>query len=193
MGMSPFIRGLRAKVGRDLLHLVGVSGVVVNGRGEVLLVKAKEIDNWMPVGGMVEPGEEPADAIAREVMEEAGVEAVPERLVGVFDGPRVTYRNGDQVHYVTLVFRLRHVAGEARVNDDESTDVRYFPAGDLPPLRADHQRNVDLALGNSPQAVFRSGTPQKRSTKGHEGTRRRAEAGTPRRHGATEINSIRHP
>jgi 8-oxo-dGTP pyrophosphatase MutT (NUDIX family) len=159
MAMSPFIRGLRAKVGRDLLHLVGVSGVVVNDRNEVLLVKAKEIDNWMPVGGMVEPGEEPADGIAREVMEEAGVEAVPERLVGVFDGPRVTYRNGDQVHYVTLVFRLRHVGGEPRVNDDESTDVRYFPAGDLPPLRADHRRNVDLALANAPEAAYARRAP----------------------------------
>jgi 8-oxo-dGTP diphosphatase len=87
MAISPFIRALRDKVGHDLLPLVGVSCVVINDSRQVLLVKSKECPTWMPIGGMVEVGEEPADAVVREVQEETGVHVEPQRLAGVFDGP----------------------------------------------------------------------------------------------------------
>jgi ADP-ribose pyrophosphatase YjhB (NUDIX family) len=154
MAASEFIRSLRNKIGHDLLHLVGVSGVVVADDRRVLLVKSKECPTWMPIGGMIEPGEEPADAVVREVHEETGVQVVPQRLAGVFDGPDVTYRNGDRAHFVTIVFRCRPVAGEPRVNDDETTDVRYFPIDALPDLRADHQRNIQYALRDDVGAGF---------------------------------------
>jgi 8-oxo-dGTP pyrophosphatase MutT (NUDIX family) len=154
MPASDFIKNLRSRIGHDLLHLVGVSAVVVNEEGGVLLVHSKERGNWMPIGGMVEPGEEPADAVVREVFEETGVHVVPERLVGVYDGPSVTYMNGDRVQYVTIVFRCRPIGGSPHVHDDENTDVRYFPAGELPELRADHRRNIDHALLEQPAAIF---------------------------------------
>jgi 8-oxo-dGTP pyrophosphatase MutT (NUDIX family) len=156
-GMSPFLRELRAKVGHDLLQLVGVSAVVINERGHVLLVHAKETGRWMPVGGMVEPGEEPADAAVREVLEESGVQVAAEHLVGVYDGPAVTYGNGDRSHYVTVVFRCRPIAGQPRCDGFETTDARYFPADQLPPLRDDHRRNIEDAVAGRPDAVFRGG------------------------------------
>jgi 8-oxo-dGTP pyrophosphatase MutT (NUDIX family) len=154
MPASEFIRNIRQKIGHDLLHLVGVSGVVITDDRRVLLVKSKEVLGWMPIGGMIEPGEEPADAVVREIHEETGIDAVPERLVGVFDGPEVTYKNGDRVHYVTIVFRCRAVAGEPRVNDDETTEVGYFPVDALPEMRSDHRRNITYALRNDPAAAF---------------------------------------
>jgi ADP-ribose pyrophosphatase YjhB (NUDIX family) len=152
--MSPFIRALRNKIGHDLLHLVGVSGVVLTEDRRILLVKSKEVATWMPIGGMIEPGEEPADAVVREIKEETGVDAVPERLAGVFDGPHVTYINGDRAHFVSIVFHCRPVAGEPRVNDDETTDVRYFPVDALPEMRADHRRNIEYVLRDDPAAAF---------------------------------------
>ncbi len=157
MGMSAFIRGLRAKVGTDLLQGVGVSAVVVNDGGEVLLVHARETGQWGPVGGMVDPGEEPAAAAAREVLEEAGVAVVVEHLVGVYDGPAVRYGNGDAFQFVTVCFRCRPVAGDPHPADDETTAARYFPADALPPLRADHARNVAHALARRPEAFFPGG------------------------------------
>src|SRR3984957_11733244 len=154
MPASEFIKNLRKKIGNDLLHLVGVSCVVVNDRREVLLVHSKERGIWMPIGGMVEPGEEPADSAVREVFEETGVQVVPERLVGVYDGPAVTYQNGDRVQYVTIVFRCRPVGGEPHVHDDENSDVRYFPLDALPELRADHRRNIEHALLDQAAAIF---------------------------------------
>src|ERR1700710_2406234 len=154
MPASDYIKNLRSRIGHDLLHLLGVSGVVVNDRGEILLVYGKESGLWMPIGGMVEPGEEPADAIVREVFEETGVHAMPERLVGVYDGPTATYANGDRVRYVSIVFRCRPIEGTPHVHDDENTDVRYFPADALPDMQEYHRRNIDHALLEQSAAIF---------------------------------------
>jgi lipoyl(octanoyl) transferase len=54
---------------------------------EVLLLKRTERDGafWQPVTGLLDPGETPADAAAREVAEETGVTGVPESLEFVRD------------------------------------------------------------------------------------------------------------
>jgi 8-oxo-dGTP pyrophosphatase MutT (NUDIX family) len=92
--------------------------------------------------------------VVREVFEETGVDVEPQRIVGVYDGPRVTYPNGDQVNYLTIVFRCRAIGGRMQVHDDENSDVRYFPAAALPPMRADHRRNIDQALLDRSEAAF---------------------------------------
>ena len=161
MPTPAFILSLRKKIGHDLLFLPGVSGVVFNDAGHVLLVRAVATGQWMPVGGTVEPGEEPADCIVREILEETGVVAVPERLVCVDGGGNVTYPNGDHCRFVTTTFRCRAVVGNARVADEESLDVRYFPPDALPePMSALHRRRIALALGDDVRADFHfSGDP----------------------------------
>jgi 8-oxo-dGTP pyrophosphatase MutT (NUDIX family) len=123
----------------------------------MLMVHSKEINQWMPIGGQIEPGEEPADAAVREVFEETGVQVEPIRLAGVFDGPVVTYTNGDHVHYLTLVFLCRAIGGHAHVHDEESYAVRYFPIDQLPELTPHHRRGIELALSGKPEAFFQHG------------------------------------
>ena len=53
-----------------------------------------------------------------------------------------------------MAYRCEVTGGEARVNDDESLDVRYFPIDQLPEMRADHRRNIEVALRDEPAAVF---------------------------------------
>jgi 8-oxo-dGTP diphosphatase len=54
----------------------------------ILLVKAREKENWQLPGGRLEIGESSADALIREVQEETGLDAEPRRLTG-------TYRRSD--------------------------------------------------------------------------------------------------
>ena len=154
MPISPFIVNLRKKVGTDLLMACGISAVVLNERRQVLLVRSNETDQWMPIGGMVEPGEEPADAAVREVFEETSVRMTPRKVAGVFDGPDVQYSNGDRVHYMTIVFLCVAISGEPHPSDNENSDARYFDPDQMPPLSDDHRRNISIALADRPDAVF---------------------------------------
>ncbi|MFC8192948.1 NUDIX domain-containing protein [Cellulomonas sp. NPDC057328] len=137
MPVPPFVLALREHVGHDQLWLPGVTAVVLRthaGREQALLVRRADTGAWTPVTGVVDPGEEPAVAAAREVLEEADVVAVPERLawVGVV-GP-VTYENGDRAVYLDLTFRFRWVSGDPRPADGENTDARWYDLDALPPM-----------------------------------------------------------
>lgn len=165
MPVPEYIQSLRAKVGRDLLMLPGVGAIVFNAAGDVLLQKRSDFRIWAPIGGILDPGEEPADAAVREVREETGVEVVPERVSGIYTTPVITYPNGDRAVFTITCFACRAVRGEPRVNDDESLDVRYFDPQHLPDLRPDHRLRIDHALAGREAAFFQRGLePQMDST-----------------------------
>ena len=147
MPVPEFLRELRTHVGHDPLWLSGITGVIFDDRDRVLLTRRSDNGRWALLAGILEPGEEPGDAVVREAFEEAGVRVVPERLAAVMVDPPVVYPNGDHATYLSLVFRCRYLDGEARVNDDESLEVRWFALDDLPDDVTSHQREkVRLAL-----------------------------------------------
>ncbi|GAA2065476.1 NUDIX domain-containing protein [Streptomyces albiaxialis] len=139
MATPDFIRDLRVSAGHQLLFLPGVSAVVFDDTGRVLLGRRADTGNWSIIGGIPEPGEQPADCAVREVWEETGVRCVPDRvvLVQALEKP-VTYPNGDICQYMDVTLRCTatgEAAGAARVNDDESLEVAWFGTDELPPLR----------------------------------------------------------
>ncbi|MEK8109893.1 NUDIX domain-containing protein [Micromonospora sp. M12] len=125
MATPDYIVGLRKHVGHDLLWLPSVSAVVRNDAGELLLGQRADDGRWSVVSGFVEPGEQPATALVREVREETGLEVAPVRLSSAVSHPH-TYPNGDRCEYLNLGFLCRLVSGTARVNDDESLAVGGF-------------------------------------------------------------------
>jgi 8-oxo-dGTP diphosphatase len=133
MALSPYIARMRAHIGRDLLMLPGVSGVVLNADGHLLLAKRADNGRWSVPAGVIDPGEQPADAVLREIYEETGVHAAIDRVAGVATHP-VVYPNGDTCEYLNIWFRCHAVGGTARVNDDESTQVAWRAPTDLPDL-----------------------------------------------------------
>jgi 8-oxo-dGTP pyrophosphatase MutT (NUDIX family) len=138
----------------------GVSAIIFNAAGEILLQRTKDYAGWLLVGGAIDPGEEPADAIIREVQEETSLEIVAERIVAIFTDPPSHYPNGDVAMYLRIAFLCRPVSGEPRVNDDESLEVRYFPLTALPPLLPQDQICIEQALNGSLAAYFRIGSAQ---------------------------------
>jgi 8-oxo-dGTP pyrophosphatase MutT (NUDIX family) len=150
MGMSSYVRQLREQMGHHLLLLPGVSGLVFNDAREILLQRRSDDGRWGVLGGSLDPGEEPADAVAREVFEETGLRVEPERITGVYVTPVVAYANGDRAQYVITAFRCRPVSGTPHVHDDESLEVRYFALDELPALRPDHRMRIQHALCDGP-------------------------------------------
>ena len=54
-------------------HIVAAAGIVINDKGEILMVKT-HLDGWVFPGGQVENGENVIDGVKREVMEETGID-----------------------------------------------------------------------------------------------------------------------
>ena len=154
MGLSDYYKAIRARVGHDLLLLPGVCGLVFNPAGEVLLQRRSDTGKWAVIGGMLDPGEEPAKAIVRELFEETSLRVVVQRLTGVYTTPIINYPNGDRAQYIITTFVCTTVEGEPIVNDDESLEVRYFPMTDLPELDPKYRLRIEHALANQPAAFF---------------------------------------
>ncbi|MFI6345699.1 NUDIX hydrolase [Streptomyces sp. NPDC050560] len=150
MATPDFIRALRASAGHQLLFLPGVSAVVFDEAGRVLLVRRADNGEWTLVGGIPEPGEQPATTAVREVHEETGVRCVPERVVLVKTLKPTEYPNGDRCQFMDITFRCRATGGEARVNDDESTEVGWFALDALPPLGDFCHFRLERALAAEP-------------------------------------------
>ncbi|MFI1939733.1 NUDIX hydrolase [Streptomyces purpureus] len=151
MGTPDFIRTIRETAGQQLLFLPGVSAVVLDDDGRVLLGRRADNGMWSIVGGIVDPGEQPAAAAVREVYEETAVRCEVERVVLVQTMHKpVTYPNGDRCQFMDVTFRCRATGGRARVNDEESTEVGWFPVDALPELREFSQFRIKQALADEP-------------------------------------------
>ncbi|ALJ20795.1 NUDIX hydrolase [Microbacterium sp. No. 7] len=156
MATPEFVLALRAHIGNAPLPLVGVTAVVFRDE-KLLLGRRADNGSWQPVSGIVDPGEEPADAAVRECLEEAGIVVRATRLASVAQVPRVTYANGDQVDYLDLVFRCDWVSGDPHPADGELTEVGWFALGELGEVDQAHVRKIALAIAEDDPAAFRGG------------------------------------
>jgi 8-oxo-dGTP pyrophosphatase MutT (NUDIX family) len=157
MPTPDFVLSLREKIGTDPLWLTGVTAVVTRGEGdaqELLVVRRADNGALTPVTGIVDPGEQPAVAAEREVLEEAGVVAVAERLAWVQTLPEMTYANGDRAQYLDLVFACRWESGEPWPADGENTEAFWSPVADLPTMSENMRQRVTVALAGAPEARF---------------------------------------
>lgn len=150
MATPDFIRTLRATAGHQLLWLPGVSAVVFDEEDRVLLGRRADNGLWSVIGGIPEPGEQPAACAVREVYEETAVRCVAERVVLVQALQQVRYPNQDECQYMDITFRCRAVGGEAQVNDDESLEVGWFSVDALPELREFALFRIKQAMSDEP-------------------------------------------
>jgi 8-oxo-dGTP diphosphatase len=129
---------------------VAAYAVVVES-GRVLLPHWVEggRSGWTLPGGGIDPGEHPADAAVREVLEETGYRVELDDLLGIdsiviLAADRLDPADGD-LHGVRIVYRAHVVGGELRDEADGSTDTAaWFELADVAAL--DRVELVDTAL-----------------------------------------------
>lgn len=124
---------------------VGCGAAIVRD-GRLLLVKRlrpPEAGSWSLPGGKVEFGERLADAVAREIREEIGVDIAPERLLVVVETPNV-----DGQHWIAPVYLARLIAGEPHnCEPKKHADISWFPLGEPPAPLSVAAREALAALG----------------------------------------------
>ena len=158
MPISDYQRTLRQKIGHMRILSPGTAAIILNERGEVLLQQRGDDGKWGLPGGGMDPGEDPAETVVREVWEETGLHVLPERLVGVYGGPDGfhTYPNGDEMAFISFIFVCRVVGGELNPQDGESLALHYFPPNDMPDVMfSRHRMFIDHALANVSTTRFR--------------------------------------
>jgi ADP-ribose pyrophosphatase YjhB (NUDIX family) len=65
-----------------------VNVVVVNGSGEILMIRRTDNGNWAVPGGAIDVGESVAQAAVRETCEESGIECEITGIVGIYSDPK---------------------------------------------------------------------------------------------------------
>ena len=160
MPTPEYITAIRRVYGQGRLLLPGVSAVVIRndlepGRVHLLLTRRSDTGRWSLPAGIVEPFEQPAASLLRELEEETRITAEVERLALLRTDPDVVYPNGDRCQFIAMCFRCRYVSGEAQVGDEESTEVAWFAADELPDELTDiQQRRIRCALEDRNDCVF---------------------------------------
>jgi 8-oxo-dGTP diphosphatase len=113
--------------------VVGIGGVIIE-QGRALLIRRGSEPlrgEWSIPGGTLELGESLQDGVARELLEETGVEVRVLDLIEVFD--RVFLENGTaevadgkhpRFHFVIVDYLCERISGEPRAGSDV-TDVAY--------------------------------------------------------------------
>ena len=126
MPRSDYVESIRARIGNDLLLLPGVTAVIRDAE-RFLLARHAHSGLWSLIGGAVEPGEEPVDAVVREVLEETGARIRVDGIVGAYGGApmMVEYPNGDQVGYVTTAYEC-HLLDTPHPDLDELLELGWF-------------------------------------------------------------------
>ena len=137
--------------------MVGVTGIVRDGEGRVLLLRHRMWPpdrQWGCPTGYANKGETFEDTIVREVREETGLEVELLELVGIYSDPRhvFSYDDGEVRQEFSVCFCARPVKGTLTIGS-ESLDVRYFALADiddLPMVEYIRLRIADSMAGGGP-------------------------------------------
>ncbi len=114
---------------RDYMTYVGAYGICLDAEDRLLLARIREDTpddgRWTLPGGGLEYGETPESAVRREIEEETGLIGEPEAILGtsVMTIDRSASFEGQRLHFVGILYRVRIVGGELRDEVDGTTDA----------------------------------------------------------------------
>ncbi len=127
-------------------HYVGIGGVVISEDDELLVVQERRHILTRPgfyklPGGLLDQGETIAQAAEREVLEETGVRAEFDCLVGYFSH-QMSWQFGKSALY--HICRLRPLSREITIDEQEIAEARWMPVAEFMALETTHTFNKNL-------------------------------------------------
>jgi ADP-ribose pyrophosphatase YjhB (NUDIX family) len=110
---------------------VDVRGVVFRD-GKLLLVQERSDGLWTLPGGWADVGDSPADAVVREVREEAGFETRATKLLALLDRNR--HGHPPHVNHIYKVFIRCEIVAGSPTTSHEIQGVGFFGEDEIPDL-----------------------------------------------------------
>ena len=132
--MANYILDLRKTVGHRPLLQCAASIIIENEQGEVLLGRRTDNHKWGYSGGSIELGETVEECARRELSEEMGLTALELEFFMINSGEEThyIYPNGDEVYNVEIVYLCHRWQGEPRPQEEEFSELRFFPVQEIP-------------------------------------------------------------
>ena len=131
---------------RVFTQTFGVVGAIIEKDGKILLVKEKKElakGKWNHPAGWLEVGENPFEAVSREVKEEAGLDFSPEYILGIYS---LSKESGPESghHGVKIIFIGGISGNKENFIKDEIAETKWFTPEEIDNMDADTLRDVDI-------------------------------------------------
>jgi len=119
--------------------VVGVGGVVIENGRALLIKRGSEplLGQWSIPGGTLELGESLQEGVARELLEETGLEVRVLDMIETFDrifldpaAPDRGNKDRPKYHYVIVDYLCERLTGKAKAGSDV-TDIAYATEDEL--------------------------------------------------------------
>jgi ADP-ribose pyrophosphatase YjhB (NUDIX family) len=109
---------------------IGCSGVVLRDDKALLIQRGQEpfAGSWQLPGGYAEHDEPLSEAVEREVLEEASIEATVRDVIAF---RHMVGRSGGPATNIYMIFRLDYVSGEPQFDGDETAGAGFFTLDEM--------------------------------------------------------------
>lgn len=127
--------------------------------GKVLLSMNKNMKTWIPIGGHIDIGETPEEAVIREVAEETGFSFEFASLPEIYHRGQMRVIKPYHIqiekvhhhgHHINIVFFGRCTKWNDKKETDENEELRWFSAQELESSRG---KLFDSVIDNSLAAI----------------------------------------
>ena len=136
---------------RVLTQTFGVVGGLLERDGKILLVREaqrKGPDNgkWNHPAGWIDVGENPIEAVKREILEESGFSFIPKYLLGIYSLVRkdIEKELGATPHAIKIIFIGDISETQNETLEDDVTEARWFIPDEIYAMDNATLRDLDI-------------------------------------------------
>jgi len=137
---------------RIFTQTFGVVGAIIEKDGKFVLVRENpkvvmpDAGKWNQPAGWIDIGENPIEAVKREVLEETGYRFTPEAVLGVYSLVRedLSEKLGATPHAIKLIFTGKIEDGRQEQITHEISEVRWFTPEEIYAMDKVTLRDTDI-------------------------------------------------
>lgn len=130
----------------------GVVGAILEKDGKIALVQESmksnkdDVGKWNQPAGWLDVGEDPIDAVKREVEEETGFAFTPKAILGIYSLVRKDIETQERgtPHAIKLLFIGDIDTSKQKQLHDDISAVKWFTPNEIESMGIDTLRDVDI-------------------------------------------------